>query len=336
MARQFGPGTDVDHSSLIELRTRYDGIKKPRMVSTLRIQDELLSSIRTFLRGRDFMEILAPIVGPVTDPGVRGAKQASIAFYGRRFKVMSSMILYKQMAVQSLSKIFAVSPNIRLEPIASRRTGRHLAEFRQVDIEAANWKYTDAMELAEDLIHHVCQDIHKKCGDELSSLNRKLKTPKKPFKRLRYHDAIKYLQDRGLEVPCGEEIPWPQEEYLSAQFSEPFFITDYPITARGFYDREDPGNPSMLLDFDLYYPEGYGEAASGAEREHTYQRVRNRMKRNGESPKVYRWYLKMLKQGVPPSAGFGIGVERLTRWICGLEAIWEAVPFPKVPGVDSP
>ena len=336
MPRRIRLSPSSDLSSFKELRKRYDSIREPKTICMLKIQDVLLSSVRTYLRRRGFAEILPPIIGPVTDPGIRGAKQASINYYGSRFKVMSSMILYKQMAIQSLAKVFAVSPNIRLEPTASRRTGRHLAEFRQVDIEASGWRYTDAMELAEGLIGYVCQDVHKKCAAQLSHLKRNLKMPRKPFKRLRYPDVVEYLRERDLEVPDGEEIPWSLEEYLSAQFSEPFFITDYPITARGFYDREDPNRPGTLLDFDLYYPEGYGEAASGAEREHTYRRVLDRMKRNGENARRYRWYLRMLRRGVPLSAGFGIGVERLTRWVCGLGAIWEAVPFPKVPGVESP
>ena len=119
-------------------------------------------------------------------------------------------------------------------------------------------------------------------------------------------------------------------------FNEPFFIIDYPLTARGFYDREDPERPGILRDFDMIYPEGYGEAISGGEREYTYEGVLRRMQMRGENISEYRWYLDMLRDGIPPSAGFGIGVERLTRWICGLENIWDAVPFPKVPGVISP
>lgn len=322
--------------SLRLVKNRYETIKDPKTTHMLRIQDALLSSIRTYLRRKGFLEILAPIVGPVTDPGIRGAKQATINYYGRRFKVMSSMILYKQMAIRSIDKIFAVSPNIRLEPAFSRHTGRHLAEFRQVDIEASGWRYTDAMKLAEDLVTYICQDLREKCAHELSYFKRKLKTPRKPFRRLPYLEAVEYLRRRGFTVPDGREIPWPLEEYLSTQFDEPFFIIDYPISARGFYDREDPHRPGILLDFDLYYPEGYGEAASGAEREHTYRKVLDRLKLNGENPRNYGWYLRMLKRGVPPSAGFGIGVERLTRWICGLEAVWEAAPFPKVPGLESP
>ncbi len=106
--------------------------------------------------------------------------------------------------------------------------------------------------------------------------------------------------------------------------------------ARGFYDREDPGRPGVLRDFDMLYPEGYGEAASGAEREHEVDKVLARMKESGEDPAQYGWYVDMLRYGVAPSSGFGIGVERLTRYVCGLGAVWEARPFPKVAGISSP
>jgi len=311
-------------------------LKQPTTITVLKIQDEILSNIRDFLRNEGYLEVLAPIIGPVTDPGIRGAKQATIDYYGASFKVMSSMILYKQMAVRSLEKIFALSPNIRLEPIESVATGRHLAEFRQVDVEQAKATYHDIMCLAERLLHYICQRITEKFEQELKQLNRTLKVPPVPFKVLTYQEALELLHSKGFNVEYGKEIPWKEEKAISTMFEEPFFIVDYPITARGFYDMEDPDSPGILRDFDLVYPEGFGEAVSGGEREHTYKGVMKRMQLTGEEPSKYGWYLEMLKDGVCPSAGFGIGVERLTRWICGLKAVWEAVPFPKVPGIVSP
>ncbi len=306
------------------------------MKSMLRIQDEILSAIRDFLRRNGFIEILAPIIGPVTDPGIRGAKQVSLDYYGTSFKVMSSMILYKQMVVSSLEKIFAISPNIRLESVASVATERHLAEFRQVDLEQAHATYYDVMRVAERLVQYVCKRVLKRCTGEVETFERRLRTPTLPFRKLTYKEALDTLAEKGLEVEYGKEIPWLEEKALSAMFQEPFFVVDYPLTARGFYDREDPKRSGVLRDFDLLYPEGFGEAVSGGEREHTFKGVIKRMQLTSEDPAAYDWYLEMLKDGVSPSAGFGIGVERLTRWICGLRAIWEAVPFPKVPGIVSP
>ena len=119
-----------------ELSLRYRDLKKPEFKAVMRIQDELLSALREHLRSKGFIEILAPIIGPVTDPGIRGASQVSFDYYGTQFKVMSSMILYKQMAVNSFDRVFALSPNIRLEPIETLETGRHLTEFRQLDLDS--------------------------------------------------------------------------------------------------------------------------------------------------------------------------------------------------------
>jgi asparaginyl-tRNA synthetase len=318
------------------LMERYRRIRDPGMRCVLRVQDEILSALRDFLRNNGFIEILAPIIGPVTDPGIRGAKQATVDFYGHPYKVMSSMILYKQMVVSSLGRVFALSPNVRLEPCESIETGRHLSEFRQLDLEVAEASYFDVMDVGERMVVYVCARVNAACGEELKLLGRDLKLPSVPFNKISYKDAIDLLQSNGFGVSHDEEIPWMAEEGLSKMFDDPFWIIDYPMTARGFYDREDPDRPGTLMDFDLIYPEGFGEAVSGGEREFQFDRVQARMMSNGEDPGAYGWYLEMLREGIRPSAGFGIGVERLTRYVCGLDKIWEAVPFPKVPGIASP
>jgi asparaginyl-tRNA synthetase len=318
------------------LMERYRRIRDPGMRCVLRVQDEILSAMRDFLRNNGFIEILAPIIGPVTDPGIRGAKQATVDFYGHPYKVMSSMILYKQMVVSSLGRVFALSPNVRLEPCESIETGRHLSEFRQLDLEVAEASYFDVMDIGERMVVYVCATVKAACGEELKLLGRDLKMPSAPFNKISYKEAIDLLQSNGFGVSHDEEIPWMAEEGLSKMFDDPFWIIDYPMTARGFYDREDPDRPGTLRDFDLIYPEGFGEAVSGGEREFQFDRVQARMMSNGEDPGAYGWYLEMLREGIQPSAGFGIGVERLTRYVCGLDKIWEAVPFPKVPGIASP
>jgi asparaginyl-tRNA synthetase len=318
------------------LKKRYLTLRDNGLANTFKIQDEIISSIRVFLKSEGFTEILAPIIGPVTDPGIRGAKQVIIDYYGVPFKVMSSMILYKQMIIASLPKVFALSPNIRLEPLETVKTRRHLTEFRQIDLEVAYATCEEVMELGEKMLCHVIREAKRKCCEELGERGKSLKVPRRPFKKYTYNEAVEILKNMGMHVEYGEEIPWEAEEALSKAHSEPFWITNYPTTARGFYYMENERKPEVLEDFDLIYPEGFGEAVSGGKREHRYERLVERMWRSGENPSEYGWYLDMLKAGIPPSAGFGIGVERLTRFICGLENIWDAVPFPKVAGVPSP
>jgi asparaginyl-tRNA synthetase len=316
------------------------------MRKTMLVQSKLLSFIREFLNGKGLLELLAPIIGPVTDPSIRGARKVSFDYYGSKYYIMSSAILYKQALVtafaqeKSVRGVWFLSPNVRLEPLETATTKRHLTEFVQVDIELPYAEYEDAMRICEELLHFVCERANEECTEELEFFSRKLRVPHRPFPKITHHEAIDMLRKEGLAVDYGKEIPWDGEKKISELFKEPFFIIDYPKGSRGFYDREDPekmysDGVKVLRDFDLLYPEGYGEAASGAEREYEYGKIVARMRETGENPRIYGWYMEMLKEGIVPSAGFGIGVERLTRFVCGLENVWEARPFAKVAGFPS-
>jgi len=318
------------------LERSYRTVRERRMQIVLRIQATACRGAREWLNNHGFLEILPPIIGPVTDPGIRGAKQASINYYGREYKVMSSAILYKQMLIAGIPKMYFFSPNVRLEPIESAQTGRHLVEFVQLDVEEAGVSYEGAMETAESLLAYIIAYVISHAKAELEELGRSLQPFRRPFRRITHAEVVEILRSHGERVNPNAEIPWPLEEKLSRIIGEPFFIMDYPKGSRGFYDKEDQARPGILRDFDLLYPEGYGEAASGAEREYEFSRILARMRETGENPAKYGWYLEMLREGVPASSGFGIGVERLTRYLCGLSAIWEARPYPKVAGVYSP
>ncbi|MEM3096722.1 MAG: asparagine synthetase A [Nitrososphaerota archaeon] len=318
------------------LEKSYRAVRERKTQQILKVQWIASRGAREWLDREGFIEILPPIIGPVTDPGIRGAKQVSIDFYGREYKVMSSAILYKQMLVAGIPRIYFFSPNVRLEPLSSATTGRHLVEFVQIDVEESGATYKRAMDVAEGLLSHIVEYVISHAADELVELGRELRPFRRPFKRITHSEAVEILRGHGDKVSPLAEIPWQSEEKLSKIMGEPFFIIDYPRGARGFYDREDSRRPGILRDFDLLYPEGYGEAASGAEREHEYSKVLARLRETGENPSKYRWYLEMLREGTPPSAGFGIGVERLTRFLCGLSAVWECRPYPKVAGIYSP
>jgi aspartate-ammonia ligase (EC 6.3.1.1) len=302
-----------------------------------KIQAAILKAIREHLDSRGFVEVLPPIIGPVSDPGIRGARQAVVDFYGSEYRVMSSAILYKQYMAAALGKIYFVSPNVRLEPPESIYTGRHLAEFFQVDLEIYGADYSQAMEVAEGLVTYVVRFVKDVYGRELEEkLGRSLPDFKPPFKRYTHSDAVKIVNSYGCANDPQAELRWECEKLLSGLHAQPFFVYDYPKGSRGFYDREDPERPGVLRDFDMLYPEGFGEAISGAEREYEPERVAERIREGGEDPARYSWYLQMLKELYPlKTAGFGIGVERLTRYICGLRAVWEARPYPKMAGITG-
>jgi len=308
--------------------------------TVLRIQHEVLRAVREHLCAQGFVELLPPIIGPVTDPGVRGSKQVDIDYYGHRYKLMTSAILYKQASLHAFDKIFCIAPNVRLEPPETRHTGRHLAEFHQIDVEVAGASREEILVLLEGLIGEVVTHVLTELPAELDALDRDTTTMRafagRPFGRMTHADAVAALTGLGHAQDGATEIDWQAEVVLTSRADRPFFVTDYPKGSRGFYDREDCENPGVLRNFDLLMPEGYGELCSGRQRELEYAPIVTRMRETGQSPAKYGWYLDMVRQRIPDSAGFGIGLERLTRYLAGLDAVWQASAYPKLPGVVSP
>lgn len=307
--------------------------------AVLRVQNRILAVARNFLTDRGFTELLPPVIGPVTDPGIRGSKQVDVDFYGHRYKLMTSAILYKQASLLAFDKIFCIAPNVRLEPLETAVTHRHLVEFHQIDVEIRDGRREDAMRLAEELVSHTAA-VARGLRSELEVLERDPDAFRDvvagAFDRVTHRAATTDLNELGHPQDPAAEIDWQGEEILSAKASRPFFVIDYPKGSRGFYDREDPDRPGILRNFDLIAPEGYGELASGSEREHDYAALVTRMRETGENPAKYGWYLDLARRGIPPSAGFGLGLERFTRYLTGRAAVWQAAAYPKLPGVVSP
>lgn len=317
-----------------------DHLASPVTRSVLRVQHRMTTAAREYLCGLGFVELLPPIVGPVTDPGARGAKQVDVDYYGHRYKLMTSAILYKQASLVAFDRVFCIAPNVRLEPLETASTSRHLAEFHQIDVEIAGASRDDAMVVAEGIVGHVVRRVVGGLAAELDRLGRDTTAfaglLAGPFDRRTHAEAVADLHAMGHLQSPDAEIDWDGEAMLSRTASRPFFVTDYPKGSRGFYDRESSERPGVLRNFDLIAPEGYGELCSGSEREHDYASMVARIRETGENPAKYGWYLQMVREGIPASAGFGIGVERFTRYVAGLQSVWQASAYPKVPGVASP
>jgi len=288
-------------------------------VAVLSIKSEIVRSAGEYLRKEGFVEILPVLLSPITDPLHHETYGGSVDFYGRPFQLTKSMILHKQIALLTIPKLFCYSPNVRMEPAERASYGRYLAEFVQLDLEVRGATRDDIIAVGEGLVVHVLKSVATRCAAELEQLGRRLRVPEAPFRHIRFEDAA---------AEHGE----PFDDALSASLSEPAWVIDFPRRVREFYDREDPARAEVLLDMDLVYPEGFGEALSGGEREVEVDRIVDRIRRDGLSQDQFALYLEHAKRGLHPCAGFGIGVERLTRFACGLERIEDARLFPKVPG----
>lgn len=302
------------------IRKAVEKLASPRLRAAVRIQTTLLSSLTNMMREEGMMQLLPVMVSPITDPLNHSVLEGSIKYGSIELQLTKSMILHKQLALASgLDGIFIISPNVRLEHPERGSTGRHLLEFSQLDFELRGRKMEDVMRFSERLLIHAFFDVKKRHGEELALFGRDLSIPSTPF---RAYDS------RELEKEYGPD--W--ERILSASSKEPVWVTNHE---REFYDAEDPDKPGTFRNYDIIYPDGFGEGLSGGEREWEYGRILYRMKKKGMDAAPYGAYIEAARMGkLVPSAGAGFGIERMLRYICGVQHIEEVSPFAKVPGKE--
>jgi asparaginyl-tRNA synthetase len=306
------------------------GSQKSRAV--LKVQSVVYASAQKFLAEKGFFQVVPPVIAEITDPGIRGAEKYSVDFYGKKYYLTSSMIFHKIALATAVKKgVYAFSPCFRKEEGKSAGTGRHLSEFWQIDVEEPGKSYEDVMRTVEELLQRIVSDVKRVCADELKVLGRDLKKLEPPLPRLSHAEAVVKAREKGFDTSFSEELPWEAEKAISKDFGTPFFITRYPTGSRGFYDRTDPEKPDSLLDFDLVYDSGFGEAVSGGEREFDARVVREKIEKQGLRMDDFAGFLRMISSKKCRTAGFGFGMERLVRYLCGLKRVEEATPFPKLP-----
>ena len=251
------------------------------------------------------------------DPGASIDKRIEVDIYGKIVRTTASMIIHKLVASSlAYPKLFIVSPNVRIEKAERAKTGKHIYEFTQLDFEARDATSKDVFALVEKALVTLVTSVKKDLKPELTALRcEPLKVPKAPFK---------IIDKADLEAKYGAE--W--EACLSKEIDEPVWVTNIP---REFYDFED-FKTGKWDNYDLFLPQ-FGEVLSGAKREWEYSKISKKIERDQVKKENYALLLKLAKEGkIKPSAGAGIGIERLVGWVTGVKHIAETQPFPRVPG----
>ena len=308
-------------------------LRLPKYAKIIKFQHILLRSLREILDSEGFVELLPPVLNLVSDPGLRGARKVAVSVYGSTYELCSSTIMYKQVAATALGKIYFVARNVREEPAENVKTGRHLVEFTQLDLEWAGASMSEVMSLGERLVYESCLEVSERGRDVVEEFNSELKCFKPPYEKITFSDALNMVREAGLRVSESRELPQEAEELLSVRLGRPFWLIKFPTSGRGFYYMPDEEQLDKNQDFNLIMPGGHGELIDGGVREFRYERIVQRLKELGEDPDKYSWFLEAVRFGIAPTAGFGLGVERYTRYLLNLKYIWEAAPFPKPPGV---
>jgi asparaginyl-tRNA synthetase len=322
------PITLKEHGVDFLLDHRHLWIRTPRQRAILKVRAEIMRAMADFLDSREFTRVDPPILTPSSAEGT--TELFHIKYFDEDAYLTQSGQMYMEAAAMALGKVYSMGPTFRAE---KSKTRRHLIEFWMIEPEMAFYTHEDNVKLQEEFISYVVQHVLSHCESELKTIGRdisKLESVKPPFPRLTYDDAIAWLQKQGHDIQWGDDFGAPHETELAEQFDRPVFIEKYPTNIKAFYMQPDPNRPEVVLCADLLAPEGYGEIIGGSERIHDYDLLKQRFEEHNLPEESYGWYLELRKYGSVPHSGFGIGLERTVAWICGLEHVREANPFPRM------
>jgi len=294
-------------------------IRAERMKHILRVQTAALKAIHDYMYENDAVQAMPIILSPETDPLSHPHFDATVEYYGQKLHLTKSMILHKQLSLlnEGIDKIYFMSPNVRLEEGKLRETGRHLFEFTQVDVELRDKTKKEFIEFVDGMIASIYKRVIHDCGEQLTALDRKLVVPELP---------LKIYESEDLELRYGEQF----ERIASEEARDPFWMMNF---RREFYDREDKERKGYFHNYDIFWPEGYGEALSGGEREWEHDEIVRKMKERNTNQEAYKKYLQVAREGlIPKTVGGGLGVERMVRFLTGQKHIRDVTLFPRVPG----
>jgi len=352
------PITPKEHGTEFLMDHRHLWIRSKKQNAVLKVRHTIIKSVRDYFDSNGFILADTPIFTPAACEGTTTLFEVDYFGDDKAYLTQSGQ-LYNEATAAAFGKSYAFGPTFRAE---KSKTRRHLTEFWMVEPEVAYATYEDMMDLGEGLILHIVNSVLAERRMELETLERDvavLEAIKGPFPRLHYDDAVKMLNERnadggvrneterrttsnteaasvadeGVRVPhfeWGGDFGAPDETYLSSQFGQPVFVHHFPTAIKGFYFEIDKDRPECALGIDLLAPEGYGEIIGGGERAASLEYLEKQLEAHNLPRESFEWYLDLRRYGSVPHSGFGMGIERTTAWMCGIEHIRETIPFPRM------
>jgi len=318
--KEHGVGFLMEH--------RHLWLRSSRQHAILRIRHEIIRACRNFFDERGFVLVDAPIFTPNACEGTTTLFQTD--YFDEKAYLTQSGQLYSEATAAAFGKVYCFGPTFRAE---KSKTRRHLMEFWMVEPEVAFAELSDMMDLAEEFLSFVVQRVLETRKADLAVLERdttKLERVVAPFPRVLYEEAVSLLQKKGNPIQIGDDFGGDEETLLSNEFDRPAIVHRYPSAIKAFYMQNDPVRPELALCMDVLAPEGYGEIIGGGQRIHEYDKLMARIREHKLPEQAFRWYLDLRRYGSVPHAGFGMGIERVVAWICGLDHVRETIPFPRM------
>ena len=323
------PIGNKEHGVDFLLDHRHLWLRSKKPFAIMQIRNTMFKATVDFFETEGFIKFDAPIFMHSAPEGT--TQLFHVDYFDHDAYLSQSGQLYGEAGAMAYGKIFTFGPTFRAEESKGRR---HMTEFWMMEPEMAWMHQDESLDLQERYLAYMVKQVLDKNEYELKILGRdpeKLRpTTEGNFVRLPYDDAVKMLQDAGRDFKWGDDFGAPDEGYISEQYDRPVFIVNYPTSIKPFYMKKNPDNPKEYLCADVIAPEGYGEIFGGSEREGNYEVLKQQILDAGLNLEDYQWYLNLRKFGGVPHSGFGMGFERTIAWVCHLDHIREAIPFPRL------
>ena len=321
------PISPKEHGTDFLMNHRHLWMRSRKQHSILTVRHHVIKACRDFFDRSGFILMDSPIL---TANAVEGTSNLfEVDYFKRSAYLTQSGQLYGEAGAMAFGKIYCFGPTFRAE---KSKTRRHLTEFWMVEPEIAYCDLDGNMTWAEQFVQHIVSHCLEHCRTELDILERdvsKLEKVKIPFPRITYDEAVKILEDKGVDFKYGSDFGGTDETLISDEFDCPVMIHRWPAEIKAFYMKRDGQNPDLALGLDMLAPEGYGEIIGGGQREDDHDILVSRIKEHGLPMDVFGWYLDLRKYGSVPHSGFGLGIERTVTWISGIRHIRQTIPFPR-------
>jgi asparaginyl-tRNA synthetase len=329
------PITPKEHGTEFLMDHRHLWLRSRRQHAILKVRHTVVRATRDFLDDHDFTLCDAPILTPAACEGTTTLFEVDY-FDDEKAYLTQSGQLYNEATAAAFGRVYCFGPTFRAE---RSKTRRHLTEFWMVEPEMAYATLDDVMNLAERFLSYIAGRVLEERAEELKVLERdtsKLELIVPPFPRLHYDEAVRMLQEAHARGEVETKFEWggdfgaPDETYLSKQFDKPLMVHRYPAAVKAFYMARDSERPELALGVDVLASEGYGEVIGGGERAVSLEFLEEQISAHHLPQEAFEWYLDLRRYGSVPHAGFGMGIERCTAWMCGIEHVRETIPFPRM------
>ena len=319
------PITPKEHGTDFLMNNRHLWLRSKKQHAILKVRHQIIKAIRDFFDSNDFTLVDSPIFTPNAAEGT--STLFATEYFGKMAYLAQTGQLYGEASAMAFGRHYNFGPCFRAE---KSKTRRHLTEFWMVEPEIAFCEIEEDIKWAEDLLAYIISHVLENCKEHLVILERdieQLEKIKTPFPRLSYTECIEMLKADGFEINWGDDFGSPEETHIAGKFDSPVVVHRFPSKIKAFYMKRDPENDDVVLGMDILAPEGYGEIVGGSERETNIDVLLERIDEEGLNKEDYEWFLDLRRFGSVPHSGFGMGLERVVAWLCGLTHIRETVPF---------